>query len=279
MNIITSVKDQQVYCKKLLDNQKNISLIPTMGNLHLGHESLFKASLGDEIRISSVFINPLQFNDKNDYSNYPKSLDRDIEILKLHNIDCLFLPDEKDILSYRLDIRDYKLPEFSNVLCGKYRKKHFQGVFKIVKKLFEIIQPTKAYFGKKDYQQLLLVKYLVSKFFDSRIDIVACETKREKNGLAMSSRNNQLSNRYKDIASMVYSELCQLKVLMKIDKNLFPKYRDKLIKKLVDNNIRVEYLEILSRKNLSELIDDTGQYNIFIAFYVNNIRLIDNLEI
>tara|TARA_B100001564_G_scaffold337299_1_gene328169 strand:- start:1090 stop:1929 length:840 start_codon:yes stop_codon:yes gene_type:complete len=279
LNIITSVKDQQVYCKKLLDNQKNISLIPTMGNLHLGHESLFKASLDDEIRISSVFINPLQFNDKNDYSNYPKSLDRDIEILKLHNIDCLFLPDEKDILSYRLDIRDYKLPEFSNVLCGKYRKKHFQGVFKIVKKLFEIIQPTKAYFGKKDYQQLLLVKYLVSKFFDSRIDIVACETKREKNGLAMSSRNNQLSNRYKDIASMVYSELCQLKVLMKIDKNLFPKYRDKLIKKLVDNNIRVEYLEILSRKNLSELIDDTGQYNIFIAFYVNNIRLIDNLEI
>ena len=250
-----------------------------MGNLHLGHESLFKASLDDEIRISSVFINPLQFNDKNDYSNYPKSLDRDIEILKLHNIDCLFLPDEKDILSYRLDIRDYKLPEFSNVLCGKYRKKHFQGVFKIVKKLFEIIQPTKAYFGKKDYQQLLLVKYLVSKFFDSRIDIVACETKREKNGLAMSSRNNQLSNRYKDLASMVYSELCQLKVLMKIDKNLFPKYRDKLIKKLVDNNIRVEYLEILSRKNLSELIDDTGQYNIFIAFYVNNIRLIDNLEI
>ena len=103
MNIITSVKDQQDYCQVLVDNEKKISLIPTMGNLHLGHESLFKASADDEVRISSVFVNPLQFNDKEDYINYPKSLDRDIDILKMHNIDCLFMPDEKDIISYRLD--------------------------------------------------------------------------------------------------------------------------------------------------------------------------------
>lgn len=279
MEIITSVKDQQEYCQVLLDNEKKISLIPTMGNLHLGHESLFKASTDDEIRITSVFVNPLQFNDKYDYMNYPKSLDRDIDILKLHNIDCLFLPDEKDIMSNELDDIDYNLPEFTDVLCGKYRQTHFQGVFKIVKKLFEIIQPNKAYFGKKDYQQLLLIKYLADKFFDSRIDIAACETVRERNGLAMSSRNNQLSHKQKDLASLAYKELCHLKLLMNNNISIFFNSRDKLIKKLADNNIKTEYLEILSRNNLSRPMKDTEQYNIFIAFYVNNIRLIDNLEI
>ena len=279
MNIITSVKDQQEYCQDLQDNEKEISLIPTMGNLHLGHESLFKASENDEVRIASVFVNPLQFNDKDDYINYPKSLDRDIEILKLHNIDCLFLPDEKDIMPYILDTIDYRLPEFSKVLCGKYRQTHFQGVFKIVKKLFQVIQPTKAYFGKKDYQQLLLIKHLVRKLFDSRIHIVSCETIREKNGLAMSSRNNQLSYKQKELASMVYKELCQLKLLMNNNTNIFSKNRDQLIKKLANNDIKTEYLEILSRNDLNGSIKDKDPYNIFIAFYVNNIRLIDNLEI
>ena len=279
MNIITSVKDQQDYCKVLLDNEKKISLIPTMGNLHPGHESLFKASADDEVRISSVFVNPLQFNDKEDYINYPKSLDRDIDILKIHNIDCLFLPDEKDIISSNLDAIDYNLPEFTKVLCGKYRQTHFQGVFKIVKKLFEIIQPTKAYFGKKDYQQLLLIKHLARSFFDSRIDIAACETIRERNGLAMSSRNNQLSYKQKELASLAYKELYHLKLLMNDNISTFSKDRDRLIKKLADNNIKTEYLEILSRNNLSQPTKDKEQNNIFIAFYVNNIRLIDNLEI
>jgi len=279
LKIITSVKDQREYCQSLISDKKNISFIPTMGNFHLGHQSLFESSAKDEISIASIFINPLQFDDNNDYISYPKSLNEDIDILKLHKIDCLFLPNEKDIISDLMSIENILLPDIFNKLCGRYRANHFEGVFVIVKKLFEIIQPSKVYFGRKDYQQLLLVKYLVNEYFNSQIKIIGCEIVRDENGLALSSRNNKLTNKQKKVASLVYKELHKLKLLLINDKTIFSQYKNQLIKKFTDNNIIVEYLEVLSNDNLDDFIKKDKIYNIFIAFYVNNIRLIDNIEI
>ena len=250
-----------------------------MGNLHLGHESLLKSSDKDDYRVSSLFVNPLQFDDLNDYNNYPKTIERDIEILKSYKIDCLFLPDKEDIIQNISNIDHLSLPNFTNTLCGQYRKNHFQGVFIIVKKLFEIIQPSKAYFGKKDYQQILLIKHLVDKFFDGNIEIIQCETIRENNGLAMSSRNSHLTQDQKHLAAMVYKEICFLKEVFLDNKYLFNENKLIVLKNLSDRGIKIEYLEILSRGTLTKPGPDDKEVNIFVAFYIGNSRLIDNIEI
>jgi len=280
LNIIYSVEEQEKLCKRLTDDNIKISLIPTMGNLHLGHQSLLKASLHDDYRIVSLFVNPLQFNNNEDYKTYPKTIEKDLKILKLHNIDCLFMPNEQDmILKTNHDI-ERKLPDFTNILCGKFRKSHFQGVYSIVKKLFNIINPQKAYFGKKDYQQLLLVKYLVKECFKNTIDIIECETIREKNGLALSSRNNNLSAKQNSLAALVYNELVSLRKSLKNSNiSIFPILKEEIIRKLSKEDIKIEYLEILCRNNLSIPTEKDMDVNIFVAFYIGDVRLIDNIEI
>ena len=278
MKIINSVREQQVICQELINDKNKISLIPTMGNLHHGHESLLKASINDQYRICSIFINPLQFNDAEDYNSYPKTIDKDIEILKSHKIDYLFLPEKNDIIS-TVDNFNYQLPPFANILCGKYRDLHFLGVVQIVKKLFDIIQPSIAYFGKKDYQQLLLIKHLVNNNYSNKIEIIECETIREKNGLAMSSRNNNLSSDKKNTAANVYNELCKLKKIIIEDPSQYSTKKVDIIKRMFDLGIKIEYLEVLSRNNLSTPIDICNETNIFVAFYIDQIRMIDNIEI
>jgi len=280
LNIINSVEEQEKLCKRLTDDNIKISLIPTMGNLHLGHESLLKASVNDDYRIVSLFVNPLQFNDYKDYENYPKTIEKDLIILKSHNIDCLFMPNEEDmILKTNHDIKR-KLPDFTNILCGKFRKSHFQGVYSIVKKLFNIIKPQKAYFGKKDFQQLLLIKYLVKECFKNTIDIIECETIREKSGLAMSSRNNKLSVKQNRLAALVFNELVSLRKYLKNNNiDLFPMLREEIIKKLSKQDIKIEYLDILRRNNLNTPTEQDIDINIFVAFYIGDVRLIDNIEI
>lgn len=279
MKIINSVEEQEKLCKRLINENINISLIPTMGNLHLGHESLLKASFNDDYRVVSLFVNPLQFNNHQDYLNYPNTIEEDLKILKSYNIDCLFLPDKNDMVQQTNHDANRKLPEFTNILCGKFRKSHFQGVYSIVKKLFSTIQPKKAYFGKKDFQQLLLIKYLVAESFQNSIDIVECETVREKNGLAMSSRNNNLSIKQNELASLVYRELVLLRKSLKENISPFARLRDEIIRKLSKQDIKIEYLDILCRNNLNIPTEKDTDINIFVAFYVGDVRLIDNIEI
>jgi pantoate--beta-alanine ligase len=279
LKIINSVEEQEKLCKRLINENINISLIPTMGNLHLGHESLLKASFNDDYRVVSLFVNPLQFNNHQDYLNYPNTIEGDLKILKSYNIDCLFLPDKNDMVQQTNHDANRKLPEFTNILCGKFRKSHFQGVYSIVKKLFSTIQPKKAYFGKKDFQQLLLIKYLVAESFQNSIDIVECETVREKNGLAMSSRNNNLSIKQNELASLVYRELVLLRKSLKENISPFARLRDEIIRKLSKQDIKIEYLDILCRNNLNIPTEKDTDINIFVAFYVGDVRLIDNIEI
>jgi pantoate--beta-alanine ligase len=282
LKIITSIKDQKDYCNSLIKKGEKISLIPTMGNLHKGHESLlFESSLIKNKKIVSLFINPLQFNNSDDYKSYPKSIDSDIKILERNKVDCLFMPLEDEILKDIKESESFDLPEYMNILCGKYRDGHFLGVFKIVKKLFEITRPSIAYFGKKDYQQLVMIKYLSKKYFNDEILIISRDTIRENNGLAMSSRNNKLTLSQKDIASFVYKELISLKESIRVDGNYnYADLQKKSIDSLSDMGIKVEYLELLSLDSFSiKQKNSPDNLMIFVAFYISGVRLIDNIEV
>jgi pantoate--beta-alanine ligase len=282
LKIITSIKDQKDYCNSLIKKGEKISLIPTMGNLHKGHESLlFESSLIKNKKIVSLFINPLQFNNSDDYKSYPKSIDSDIKILERNKVDCLFMPSEDEILKDIKESESFDLPEYMNILCGKYRDGHFLGVFKIVKKLFEITRPSIAYFGKKDYQQLVMIKYLSKKYFNDEISIISRDIIRENNGLAMSSRNNKLTLSQKNIASFVYKELISLKESIRIDGNYnYAELQKKSIDSLSAMGIKVEYLELLSLDSFSiKQKDSTDNLMIFVAFYISGVRLIDNIEV
>jgi pantoate--beta-alanine ligase len=282
LKIITSIKDQKDYCNSLIKKGEKISLIPTMGNLHKGHESLiFESSLIKNKKIVSLFINPLQFNNADDYKSYPKSIDSDIKILERNKVDCLFMPSEDEILKDIKESESFDLPEYMNILCGKYRDGHFLGVFKIVKKLFEITRPSIAYFGKKDYQQLVMIKYLSKKYFNDEISIISRDTIRENNGLAMSSRNNKLTLSQKDIASFVYKELISLKESIRVDGNYnYADLQKKSIDSLSDMGIKVEYLELLSLDSFSiKQKNSPDNLMIFVAFYISGVRLIDNIEV
>lgn len=282
MKIITSIKDQKDYCNSLIKKGENISLIPTMGNLHKGHEKLFsQASAIKNNKIVSLFVNPLQFNDISDYKNYPNSIDSDILMLERNKIDCLFMPTENEILKDINETQHLRLPGYMNILCGKYREGHFLGVFKIVMKLFEIIKPSVAYFGKKDYQQLIMINYIVKEYFKDKIKIVACDTMREANGLAMSSRNNKMTKSQKNVASFVYKELVSLKEIIKADKHYnFKELRKISIDKLSMVDIKIEYLELLSSNDFSEIQkNNIDNLMLFVAFYISGVRLIDNIEV
>ena len=282
MKIITSIKDQTDYCNSLRKKGESISLIPTMGNLHKGHESLlFDPSYIKNKKIVSLFVNPLQFNNSDDYKNYPKSIDADIEILEKNKVDCLFMPSEDEILGDISESESFDLPEYMNILCGKYRDGHFLGVFKIIKQLFKIVRPTAAYFGKKDYQQLIMINHIAKEYFKNEIKIVACDTIREDNGLAMSSRNNRMTKSQRNIASFVYKKLVVLREIIKTDKNYNFKELQKIsIKELSIIGIKIEYLELLSSNNFSVIQkDDTDNLMLFVAFYISGVRLIDNIEV
>ncbi|HEX2549527.1 MAG TPA: pantoate--beta-alanine ligase [Gammaproteobacteria bacterium] len=190
MNIVTKVKDWREIKKNL--EEKSIGFVPTMGNLHEGHGSLFKrAKAENEIVVASIFVNPTQFNQNNDFIHYPRTLEQDILFLKSHSVDYLFLPDVHEIYP-----DDYQLQMTENMLSleleGEHRPGHFNGMLTVVLKLFNIIQAGRAYFGEKDYQQLLLVEKMVRALFLT-VQIVPCETVRAEDSLALSSRNSRLN--------------------------------------------------------------------------------------
>ena len=202
MKIITAYQE----FKEFRNSIKSISFVPTMGNLHKGHMALIdKAKSYDSHVSASIFINPLQFNDASDFNNYPKTYDEDIIKLKESGCDILFIPDE----SILKGIKQIKAPQVANFLCGKNRPGHFDGVLTIVNRLFDIVKPSKAYFGKKDYQQFLLVSDFIDKN-NLPIEIIGIDTVRENNGLALSSRNNHLNDFEKNVASNLFIVLNEI---------------------------------------------------------------------
>ncbi len=259
--------------------KKKIGLVPTMGAIHDGHLALVDKCLKlSQVAVVTIFINPLQFNNKKDLKNYPTSIRKDISILKEKKVDIIFIPKVKDI--YPSDFSTFiELKKFDNMLCGKKRNGHFSGVATVVLKLFCLINPRVAFFGEKDFQQLFIIKKLV-RDLNLNIDIQAVKTVRDKSGLALSSRNRLLSKEEKNIASKVNIILrdISLKNLKSIKSIL-----NQTSKKLYSEGIKkVEYLEIRNEKSLESYENGklgNNYYRVFVAVKVGKVRLIDNLRL
>lgn len=238
--------------RKSLDG-KQIGFVPTMGALHLGHATLLKqARQENDFVVLSIFVNPTQFNDPQDFVKYPQSLESDFQLAQQENVDCIFLPTEKQIYPegkrFRVSEND-----FSKTLCGEFRANHFDGVLTIVMKLLQLIKPTRAYFGEKDFQQLTLVQDMVSAFFMD-VQIVPIPTVRESCGLAMSSRNLRLDSQQKKQAAKLFQIASAAK----------SPYEAK--EQLKDEGFAVEYVVDLKQRR-------------FVAAKLGDVRLIDNVEI
>ncbi len=258
---------------KALYNNSNIGFVPTMGSLHDGHISLIKKSLKlSNITIVSIFVNPKQFNNKEDYKKYPRDIKKDLKILKKLKVDFVYLPKIKDIYKTKNKIK-IKLNKQDKIMCARYRKGHFEGVIEVMTRLTKIINPSKIFMGEKDFQQLLLVKRFVEKNFKSKI--ISCKTIRDKNKLALSSRNTLLNRNDLKKAGAIARNLIIFKKILskKINlKNLFLMKKKELKKKY---DIKIDYIELRNTKNL-HLTNRTKNAKIFIGYYINRVRLIDN---
>ncbi len=281
MEIYKTRKEINDRINELKNQGKTIGFVPTMGALHEGHLSLIRCSKKDnDITVVSIFVNPTQFNDKKDLERYPRMLDKDIEKLEKEGVDILFTPDEKEMYP-EPDNRQFDFGYLDKILEGKYRPGHFNGVAQIVSKLFETIPAHRAYFGKKDYQQYIIIKNLVAKYMsDYDIEIVPCPIVREPDGLAMSSRNLLLTPEQRKSAKTISQVLFRTKELI----DYFPV---KDLKQFVidtinqDPNLKVEYFEIVDAQTLLPIEDwsETRKPLALIAVYDGNIRLIDNMEL
>ena len=256
-----------------LFGNSNIGFVPTMGSLHDGHISLIKKSLKlSNKTIVSIFVNPKQFNNKEDYKKYPRNIKKDLKILKKLKVNYVYLPKIKDIYKAKNKIK-IKLNKKDKILCAKYRKGHFEGVIEVMTRLTKIVNPSKIFMGEKDFQQLLLVKRYVEKNFRSKI--ISCKTIRDKNKLALSSRNNLLNKNSLIKAGEIARNLIifKKKLLENMNlKNLFLMKKKELKKKY---DIKIDYLELRNTKNL-RLTKKIKNAKIFVAYYINRVRLIDN---
>ena len=265
----------------IVSDKTSIGFVPTMGALHLGHLSLIKESLlNNEITVVSVFVNPTQFNNPNDLSNYPRTLEKDVEKIKsLSSKIIIYAPTVDDIYKERAEPEHFNFDGLENRMEGQFRPGHFDGVGTVVKRLFEIVKPTNAYFGEKDFQQLLIIKKLV-KMLNIPVNIVVCPVFREPNGLAMSSRNERLSEQEKNEAALIYKTIQQVKIKFKTESVLsISNWVEKQFKAVP--NLKLEYFQIADETFLlpCKIKNKNKNYRAFIAVYVNKIRLIDTISL
>ena len=267
-----------------------VGFVPTMGNLHQGHLKLVDVAKkhADHV-IVSIFVNPMQFNQGSDFSNYPRTLEQDIEKLKLLNVDALYCPEQASIYPEGMEntVR-VTVPQLSDVLCGEFRPGHFEGVATVVAKLFNLVQPQIAVFGEKDFQQLLIIKKLVVDL-NFPVTILGVETEREQSGLALSSRNQYLSNGEKQLASQLHKVLtevservaqrCQQKTPDRTD---FLDIEQQALQQLAELGFNPEYVQVRNDSDLTQGTTGTvssSQLRVFAAAWLGQARLIDNLPI
>lgn len=253
-----------------------IGFVPTMGALHKGHLSLVESAKKTcDIVVVSIFVNPTQFNNTEDLEKYPKTLDVDSKMLEEAKVDYIFAPSANEMYPDQ-HILGFSSGYLDSIMEGATRPGHFSGVVQVVSKLFNIVQPNKAFFGQKDLQQLTLIKRLTSELcFD--IEIIGCPIVRENNGLAMSSRNRRLSKEEKDTATCLYKSLLNIKAKTLEGTSALTTIQN--AKEYIHsfNNTKLEYIDIVDAKYLTPISDKTTQFAICIACYVGEIRLIDNL--
>jgi len=278
MMIFKHIRDIQLYLQTLQNNGLITGFVPTMGALHKGHISLVtKAKKEADVVISSIFINPTQFNDPKDFDKYPVTLDKDIYVLEKAGCDVLFLPAVAEMYPEGLQSpKKYELGYLETVLDGAFRPGHFQGVCQVVEKLVRIVQPNKLFLGQKDYQQCMVIKKLVG-LLGVNTTIIIAPTKRELDGLAMSSRNTRLTEADRARASLIYKTLQMIK--QEIKPGDISELKTKAITILTAESFKVDYIEIAAADNL-QLLDHWDGVTPLVALaaaFIGEVRLIDNL--
>lgn len=264
--------------QKLKASGKSVGFVPTMGALHRGHISLVEKSVADnDITVVSIFVNPTQFNDKNDLANYPRTLAKDLELLGENGCNYVFTPSVKEMYPEE-DSRRFTFGFIENVMEGKHRPGHFNGVAQIVSKLFEVVPAHKAYFGEKDFQQVAIIRKLVADYAIP-VQIIACPIFREKDGLAMSSRNMLLSEVQRNNAPVIYQTLVKSQDLLdELSVNEVKKFVVETINK--NPELETEYFDIVNELTLKSIDswNEAGNKVGCIAVKVGKIRLIDNIR-
>ena len=279
MKVLKSKKTLIDYVERQREMGKKIGFAPTMGALHEGHLSLYKAAKkeNDEV-ISSIFVNPTQFNNPDDFQKYPKTLEKDLELLEKAGVDAVYVPNVEEMYPDGLYSKKYDFDGLENEMEGKYRPGHFDGVGTIVEELFRQVQPHNAYFGEKDYQQLTIIKKMVEKT-KLPVKIHGVPTLREEDGLAMSSRNVRLTEPQRKEATIIYETLTKVKEWFKV---ISPEEIKQRVTEIFKNsNFELEYFVIADEETLKEAnaIDEDKEYRAFIVAYADTVRLIDNMHL
>ena len=277
MLVVSTIKELRLFLQQLKD--KSIGFVPTMGALHQGHISLIELSKQkSDITICSIFVNPIQFNKQNDFTNYPKTIETDLAQLKAANCDVVFCPTVDEMYPEKVD-KNFDFGELATVMEGKHRLGHFNGVAIVIERFFEIINPDYAFFGEKDFQQLAIVKEL-TKQIGAKTQIIGAPIVREESGLAMSSRNLRLSNQEIVAAADINKEL---KFITTNKANFTPQELKANYKNKIDANpfLITEYIEIADGNTLKAISEwEESNYPVaFTAVNVGDVRLIDNMTI
>jgi pantoate--beta-alanine ligase len=279
MKVLKSKKTLIDYVERQREMGKKIGFAPTMGALHEGHLSLYKAAKkeNDEV-ISSIFVNPTQFNNPDDFQKYPKTLEKDLELLEKAGVDAVYVPNVEEMYPDGLNSKKYDFDGLENEMEGKYRPGHFDGVGTIVEELFRQVQPHNAYFGEKDYQQLAIIKKMVEKT-KLPVKIHGVPTLREEDGLAMSSRNVRLTETQRKEATIIYETLEKVKEWFKVIS--LEEIKQKVTDIFRNSNFELEYFVIADEKTLKEtdFFYKDKNYRAFIVAYAGDVRLIDNMHL
>ena len=281
MTLFKEISDFIKKIRYIKEKNLTIGLVPTMGALHKGHLSLVERSLiENDFTTVSIFINPTQFNDKEDLINYPKNLTKDCDFLEVISDDIIvFAPEISDIYDKNISVKKFDFQGLDRFMEGKYRKGHFEGVATVVSRLFEIVKPNKAYFGEKDYQQLKIIQQLVVQY-RIPVNIIGCKIIREDDGLALSSRNSKLGSHSRNIASKIFELLNYCRVhfdSMNLDEII--NHVNIFFEKI--SEIELEYFIIADSETLipAKEIIEQKQYRAFVAVRLDGVRLIDNIEL
>lgn len=280
MEVFYDKKTFSEYIKTQKEKNKTIGFAPTMGALHAGHISLYKeARQKNDIVISSIFVNPTQFNNPEDLEKYPRTIDVDIKKLENSNlVNAVYIPRVEDIYPNRMERKHYNFGGIENEMEGAARPGHFDGVGTVVEELFRQVQPDNAYFGEKDFQQLKIIEKLV-KVLELDIHIHGVKIHREENGLAMSSRNMRLSEIEKETSSIIYKTLKQVNDWTKTLN--ISDIKEKVENIFNQGEMDLEYFMIADEETLKEVnsISNDKNYRAFIVVNIGNVRLIDNLHL
>lgn len=279
LNIIRLASEMESKIDLLKTSGQRIGFVPTMGALHMGHISLINRALSEcDVVICSLFVNPTQFNDPKDLEKYPRTEKEDIELLEKAGCHFIFIPTVEEVYPSHIIKKNFDFSTLDSVMEGRFRPGHFNGVGMVVNRFFEIIQPNKAYFGLKDYQQFCIIKSLV-KQTNLPIEIIGVETMREKDGLAMSSRNQLLSKEARSEAPLLYHLLNEIKQnYLNLSIEQLKKHFEEGLSK--NSHFKLDYFEIADGDTLAPLTEKNAKNpRAFVAAFIDNVRLIDNISL